>query len=990
MVPNIRVSVRNLIEFILRAGDLDNRRLSGATMDAMSAGSRIHRMIQRRMGDGYRSEVFLRCSTDAGAFSITVEGRADGVVTGEDAVARACGGAIRWAPAEASEDTACRAADGAVRWAPDEVSEKAVAGAADGAVRWDGGEGMPVAGGTGEETEYVTVAESGGDDARGVGIRSGMPDEIRPKAQVDETKPEALIDEIKGVYRPLDAIEAPVPMHLAQAKCYGHMLCVRDGLERVALQVTYCHLETEECKRFVTVAGAGELDEWFSWLVAQYVRWATFEREHRERRDATIGLMEFPFPYRQGQKKLAVDVYRTIDRGKRLFIQAPTGIGKTLSVIFPALKAMGLGKGEKLFYLTARTITRQAAQDALNILRGRGLHFSSVTVTAKEKLCVLGKPDCNPDACPRAKGHFDRVNDAVFACIGREIAITRETVLAVAEAFSVCPFELCLDLTNWVDGIICDYNYVFHPRVRLGRYFGDGVGGGYLFLVDEAHNLLGRVREMYSAQVVKEEILEFRRLFMNRSKKISGHLKKVNDLLLGYKRAHEGGGHQGTEGGGRQGADGGGHQGADGDGRLGADGGGRHGQDGESASDGLAWVNIAVDAEVRVDPGAPAGTKRHGGYSLPADISPLVMALINMTGELEEYLDEHHEFEGRDDALTFYFDMTNFIERYAQKDDGYRVYSYVREDGSFAVRVFCINPSNRIEECLEQSQGTVLFSATFLPMVYYRELLGKGRKDYAVYVDSPFPKGNRALFVARDVSSTYKRRGAESYRRVAAYITAMMRAKTGNYMVFFPSYQYMENVYGMMSDAADGADNKGGDEMEAAAAAAGGVRAGRAGRTGQELEIRTQGRRMDEGEREAFLAAFDEGRDHSFAAFCVTGGMFSEGIDLAGDRLIGVAVVGTGLPQVCVEQEVLKEYFAGQGSDGFAYAYQYPGMNKVLQAAGRVIRTAQDVGVILLLDDRFLRRDYQFLFPREWDRYRVVTCGDVGDALGEFWEEHGT
>ena len=366
----IRISVRNLVEFVLRSGDLDNRRSQGGKKEAMQAGSRLHRKIQKRMGADYRSEVALKHQVREDEFSILLEGRADGIIT---------------------------------------------------------------------ETSGI------------------------------------VIDEIKCIYMDVERLEEPDPVHLAQALCYGYMYASEQDLDSVGIQLTYCNIETEQIRRFRQAKTREELEEWFQGLIHEYVKWARYLYHHSIRRTECLKELQFPYAYREGQKELAVSVYRSIARGRNLYIQAPTGIGKTLSCVFPGLKAIGEGYGEKLFYLTAKTITRSVAEETFELLREReNLYFSTVTITAKEKLCILEKPDCNPVACPRAKGHFDRVNDAVYEIIQEEQGITRETILAYAEKYQVCPFELCLDISSWVDGIICDYNYVFDPNVRLKRYFAEG------------------------------------------------------------------------------------------------------------------------------------------------------------------------------------------------------------------------------------------------------------------------------------------------------------------------------------------------------------------------------------------------------------------------------------------------------------------------------------------------------------------------------------
>ncbi len=781
----IKISVRNLVEFVLSSGDIDNRRTSGAEKDAMQAGSRIHRKIQRRMGANYQAEVTMKHVVEEDEFSIAVEGRADGVIK--------------------------------------------------------------------ELTGGVTI------------------------------------DEIKGVYMDIGHLAEAIPVHQAQAMCYGYFYCFDHQLDVITIQVTYCNIETEEIRRFQVDKTFEELEFWFQGLIHEYLKWATYLYEHGIRRKESLREIEFPYPYREGQKELAVSVYRSIARGKNLFIQAPTGVGKTLSTVYPGLKAMGEGYAEKLFYLTAKTITRSVAEETFAILREQGLYFRTVTITAKEKLCFLEKAECNPDACPYAKGHYDRVNDAVYEIIHREFGITRETVLSYAMNYQVCPFEFCLDITNWVDGIICDYNYVFDPNVRLKRYFAEGVPGGhYLFLVDEAHNLVSRAREMFSAQVIKEDFLLMKKLLKGRSSKLVNLSERCNKMLLEMKRESE-------------------------------------------------------------------------GYVIRESINHFVTALMTLFGELETFMEENREFQDREQVLDFYFEVRNFLGIFDRVDDHYRVYTEMLPDGRFMLRLFCIDPARNLSECLEKGQSTVFFSATLLPVQYYKELLSGNLEDYAVYAESPFPKENRLLMVASDVSSKYTRRNQREYEKIVSYINQAVSGREGNYMVFFPSYQYLREVEAVLEAV---------PEEE------------------RKFHWIAQETNMREQEREAFLEEFsrEQTGKGTMVALCVMGGVFSEGIDLKEDRLIGAIIVGTGLPMVCTEQDILKNYFDEKEKQGFDFAYQYPGMNKVMQAAGRVIRTMEDKGIILLLDERFLRTDYQMLFPREWGEYLVVNRSCVGQAVEDFWK----
>ena len=778
-----RISVRDLVEFLLRSGDLDRRQSSGRRdAQAMQAGSRIHRKLQKQMGSGYQAEVTLKYQILLEDIPVSVEGRADGIWTDEN----------------------------------------------------------------GEE-------------------------------------PLVVIDEIKGTYRDLSRMEAPVEVHLAQAKCYAYIYGQQHGQMRMGVRMIYADLETEELRYFEEIYTMEELSGWFQDLMADYGKWVSFESQWQERRAESLKKLIFPFDYREGQKDLAVSVYRTIARKKRLFIQAPTGVGKTLSVLFPALKAMGEGLASRIFYLTARTITRTVAVDALDLLRQQGMELKTVVLTAREKLCVCEKPECDPDHCPRAKGHFDRINQAVYELwtTGPD-ACTREVILESAERYQVCPFELSLDLAVWVDTLICDYNYVFDPNVSLKRFFADGVREDYLFLIDEAHNLVERGREMYSASLEKEAFLQMKKLLRGKREGLTKALDGCNRYLLTLKRECE------------------------------------------------------------------------SGFQILPQVGGFELQLQRLSAELDKYLEQPVPEEIREQVMEFYFSVWNFLGICDRLDDNYVIYTEFSEEGHFWLHLYCVRPAENLRQCLDCGMAAIFFSATLLPVNYYKDLLTGNMEDYAVYAKSPFDPANRLLLVGTDVSSRYSRRGAAEYERMARYIHETVTVKTGNYLVFAPSYQVMEQVA---------------DRCLAY----------------EDMECIRQESGMTEEEREAFLKEFEKERNHSLVGFCVMGGIFSEGIDLTEDRLIGALIIGTGLPQVCREREIVKEYFDKKGMDGFAYAYQYPGMNKVLQAAGRVIRTEADRGMILLMDDRFATISYQRLFPREWEQHAYCQVDSLEGQLQEFW-----
>lgn len=847
-MQELHISVRNLVEFILRGGDIDNRS-SRMVQEAMLEGGKIHRKIQKSMGSSYTAEVPLKIERIEESYILVVEGRADGIAFGE--------------------------------FAADEPAEQM------------------------EEQRLV--------DAQ--------------KDEMQIREPLWYIDEIKGVYRNLASMEQPVYVHKAQAMCYAYIYALQNHLDRIGVQMTYCNLDTEDIRYFREIWEWENLYDWFEHLITEYKKWADWQIAWRKIRQESIVQLEFPYPYREGQRKLVADVYRTIMRRKTLFIQAPTGVGKTISTIFPAVKAVGEGLADRIFYLTAKTITATVAKETFQILREHGYQAKIIQLTAKEKLCMCGEDgtealECNPVNCPYAKGHYDRVNDAVYDLLQTSDLFTREEILAQAKKYQVCPFEMSLDVATWVDNILCDYNYVFDPNVYLKRFFQEGIKGDYIFLVDEAHNLVDRSREMYSAQLYKEDMLAVKRIMKPHHYMIAKTLDKCNKAMLEFKRECE-------------------------------------------------------------------------TYEVQESVGVLTFHLMRLASQLEEFFEKPREFPEKKEVLDFYFEVRNFLNMYELVDEHYVIYTQMEEDGRFMIKLFCVDPSLNLQKCIDKANATIFFSATLLPINYYKQILSTKEDNYAIYAESTFAESQRLLAFAPDVSTKYTRRGPAEYLRIAQYIQVAVEGKEGNYMVFFPSYKMMQDVYEVFRDIAEGEnpadsaeevqdreDGKDGKEGKNS-------KDGRYGRDekNQILEICMQTSNMQEQEREQFLQMFEQEREGSLVAFCVMGGIFSEGIDLKNDKLIGAIIVGTGLPQISNERQILKDYYDERGLSGFDYAFRYPGINKVLQAAGRVIRTQEDRGIILLLDERFLQADYAPLFPREWKERKVCNLKQIKEEVKRFWKE---
>lgn len=775
-MKEVKVSVRNLVEFILRSGDIDNRFVGGSRA---LEGTLAHQKIQNSYAaDEYKAEVSLKHSYIYNDINFIVEGRADGIL---------------------------------------------------------------------EENNNI------------------------------------IIDEIKSTTRDLTFLEADYNhVHWAQAKCYGYFYCSDNKLEKISIQLTYYNIENEETKYFRKEYTHIKLRDFFHNLIEIYFNWAEFSIKWQNKRNASIKEMNFPFEsYRKGQRELAVRVYKSIIDSKKCFAQAPTGIGKTISTLFPAIKAMGEDQTSKIFYLTAKAIAREVAEKSIKLLRNNGLSFKSVTLTAKDKICFKEKAKCNPDYCQYARGYYDKINMVLYELLCNEDEFTREIIEKYSFKYGICPFELSLDLTIYADAIICDYNYLFDPTVYLKRFFENN--GEYTFLIDEAHNLVDRGRDMYSMTLYKKPILELKKQFKLKDKKIYRLLDKLNTFMINIRKSCE----------------------------------------------------------------------EHGYYITkeePTELYSLLRVFIEVT---EEYIKEDPLVEN-EELIQLYFDAHSFLKIGELYDERYITFCEKSLDDVF-IKLFCLDPSKLLKEMMKKGKASVIFSATLLPMDYFKELLGGNEEDYYVKLASPFDKNNRRIIIANNISTKYAYR-QKSLNKIVDYLSAFVDNNVGNYIIFFPSYKYMEEVYNEFVERHP------------------------------LVKTAIQNNSMSEEDKEEFLKQFKESPKETHLAFCVLGGHFSEGIDLIQDRLIGVVIVGVGLPQIGIERDIIKEYFDEKEGMGFQYSYVYPGIIKVFQAVGRCIRTEKDKGAILLIDERFTTRIYERLYPNDWfPNIKVRNINELNDILSDFW-----
>ncbi|MBC1424929.1 ATP-dependent DNA helicase [Listeria seeligeri] len=776
----VQISVRRLVEFVLRGGSIDSRMTSS---DRALEGTKIHQLLQKSAGEEYQAEVSLKLDRTVDGVIFSLDGRADGIIN--------------------------------------------------------------------EQT-------------------------------IDEIKTtETVMEEITEDFRPL---------HWAQLICYGFMLAEKSDLSEVTLQLTYYQVADEEIKQFKRVMSREEMGVFVDDLLSKYAVWAKMSAAWEMKRNKTIQELAFPYDsYRRGQRELSIAVYRTAVSGENLFCEAPTGIGKTMSTLFPAVKAMGEGKTDKIFYFTAKTITRQVAEDALDEMRRKGLAARNVTITAKDKICFLDERKCEPDHCQFARGYYDRLNEALFDMLSQEEAITRTVVEQYARKYTLCPFELSLDVALFCDAIVCDYNYLFDPVVYLKRFFSEGPGK-YTFLVDEVHNLVDRARSMFSATLRKSLVMQVKRQLD----------KKLHKRLW-------------------------------------------------NAVNAMNKVMVSLNKEL-IETGETIHVSK-------ADLAEWNESVLKFTFVAKEWLPQNTQSEAQADVLELYFESLRYVKIAELYDERYTT-QITRTHSDLEIKQLCLDPAFLLSEKLKLGASSVLFSATLRPIDYYTNVLGGEEDTSRMVFSSPFEQQNMHLLVADNISTKYQMRN-QSLASVVEALAALIAGKKGNYLFFFPSFQYLQNVYELFREKYP------------------------------EIVVQKQEGAMDEEQREAFLEAFKAGNPETLVGFCVLGGVFSEGIDLRGERLIGAAIVGVGLAQLNPESDLIKDYYNETIGQGFDYAYQLPGMNKVLQAVGRVIRGESDRGVVLLIDERFSASRYRALFPAHWNHAKIVkNTEEITEQVTEFWRNN--
>ena len=675
-----------------------------------------------------------------------------------------------------------------------------------------------------------------------------------------------IIEEIKSTTLELDDIDIDYHKeHLAQAKIYGYLYGMQNDLEYVNIRLTYVSVINYETKSFDNTFSVSELEEFFFNVLEEYLDFLYLLDDAKIKKESTIRDLKFPFEkMREGQKDLMKACFQAAKNGDILYAIAPTGIGKTMATMFSTLKA--LGHNEKLFYLTAKGSGKNAPIDAVKILAKKGLKIKTIDITAKQKICNLGEKSCNPENCPFAKGYFDRLKVATMDIIKNHDIYDRKTLIDISNKHKICAFEFSLYLSNYCDIIIADYNYLFDPAVRLTCYDDDTYK--LKVLVDEAHNLISRSKEMYSASIGEADIKRLRRILTGFKPSIRRDANKVLEILDTYREK-------------------------------------------------IVENSIYCDTLFNID------------------LNSALRKLINSCDELFDK-NKNEKINNKDEALDAYFKIIGFLTAAEIYGPSHRHLAKIEED-NVIVNYYCLDASSYILDIIHSyTSSIVFFSATLYPISYHINLLTKGEGKY-LELKSPFNTDNLDIIINNSISTKYKDREA-SIDEIVEIIETVVNNHRGNYIVFFPSYQYLNMVIDCLE-----IDN---------------------------YELVIQESSFNDEKKEEIINKFKN--ENNKLGLFVMGGAFSEGIDLIGDELSGVIIVGVGLPMICDENNILKEYFDNLYNEGFDYAYTYPGMTKVIQAVGRVIRSEEDRGIAILIDTRFLYSKYLDLMPPHWERKKQI------------------
>lgn len=778
---NLTLSVHQLVDFLLRQGDIDNRIYNRNTM---VMGSQVHAYYQKKQNNKYISEYPLKEEFFVNDFNITLQGRADGIIIDQD--------------------------------------------------------------------DKVTI------------------------------------DEIKSTVTGLeDFYMSQKEWHLGQAKCYALMYAHEKKLKEISICLTYISQIDDSQMQKKFSYKVEDLELYVNRLLHRYIDFYTMIYQRKVNRNHSAAQLSFPFKdVRKGQKDLVMNVYQVAKNGGTLYVEAPTGIGKTMATLFPYVYSFKNEFNDKIFYLTAKTSGRESAYKACEILKDNGLKASEILITAKDKICFNTGKACNPKECPYAVAYYNKIQNVLIEMLVKESSFNYDTIIKYAADNEICPFELELDLSLYVDIIICDYNYLFDPQVYMKRYF-DEDASHFICLIDEAHNLVDRSREMYSCSLDYDAFKKAKKICANlEDTKYKNVFNKLNREFKKYLELYS------------------------------------------EENENILLENLNDSFVIALNSFFKTGQK--------------------IMKDCEEFI--------TDEFTSFFFDVNKMIKLYEYYCNRFKVFLTFKDSKKFTINLLCVDASGFVKECLGKVKGSTIFSATFSPIDYYINELGGDNDSKRLLLDSPFPIENQLVMVQTNVSTKYAKRD-ESIDNVVESINVFIRQKIGNYFVFFPSYQYMKSVLEKMSFDDD-------------------------------IIVYEQSTDMNEKERDNFLNNFKENPTKITVGFVVLGGVFAEGIDLLNDRLIGAVVVGVGLPRINFKNDLIMEYHNNKNEQGFNYAYSNIGINRVMQAIGRVIRSETDKGTILLIDERYAYGQYKKMFRGQLRYYQLVkSSSDIRNLTNQFWNK---
>lgn len=762
-----------------------------------------------------------------------------------------------------------------------------------------------------------------------------------------------LLEEIKTSYVPPDSVpEEQKQLQWAQLKLYAYAYCLQLAEQKQSLplaldlQAVWFDIKNKQVHRDRKTFAYEEVEAFTCDALERYCRWRRqVQQQLQQTREQARGLA-FPFErYRAGQREMAVSVYRSVRDRQTLMLEAPTGIGKTVSSLYPSLKAMGENVLDKIVYLTAKNSGREAVLTAIKKMQVSDFEVSVLILRARKQTCAClnGSRERDLDgACPYTKGFYDRLPDAREALLAKKI-MTPERVAETAGEYQICPFELSLQMLPWASVVVCDFNYVFDPVVGLS-YFDDNPDRIAL-LIDEAHNLGDRSRDMYSAianragaqraaKACKPQYPLLHKAFKSsvqalaRWSKTSGPGVSVKNVFTA------------------------------------------EGERSEDLPEALARAQARIIESVSLS--------LESGAALPEDVSDYLREVYRYLTIDSLMAAEHRIFSTVNERRTVNeshaatdllaateprtgveSDTLNEPRTANELDKTEKPITTNKQSinrsryQEHEVKLLCLDASDYLEKTYQKFHSVILFSATLRPPEYIQARLGLPQNTQSLVLPSPFSNSQLGAFLCSTVDTRYKQRD-NSVDSIIEIIHQTYRGRSGNYLVFFPSYRFMAQV------------------------------AERFEQRHTDIAIVQQTPGSSEEQRALFMQAFEENRQT--LGFAIMGGIFGEGIDYVGDKLIGAIVVGLGLPQINEEQELIKSSCEQHGHNGFDYAYRYPGLIRVLQAAGRVIRTEQDRGVVVLVDSRFTQSFYRRLLPSHWALKNCRKQDDLKLGLEEFWQ----